>query len=1031
MTPDKTALDVVKMGSGPDLMLLHSLLSDRSAFDRIAPRLAAERTVWLINLPGFGASAPAGPGLEQFADRIAEELPKHGLRAKADLLGNGFGGFVSVALAVRHGTRFGKLMFVDTGAAIPPEGKGAFAVMAEKVETGGMEAVLPIALQRMFPEDFLAGHPQIAEERKASLRAANPQHFAAACRALAAFDHRAEIGSIANPSLVLVGLRDTATPPALSYALAKGIPGAQLVELAHCGHFAPHPGSGSILAGAEALSGVDRLMADGGHRPPGWKPRIEDDALLRGEGRFMDDVREESAAFAHFLRSPHAHARIVSVDTKAALAIPGVLGVVTAAEMKSAGARTITHPVPVPGRGGSKLIAPYRPALAEERVLHVGHPVAMIVAETPELAQDAAELVGIDYEILPAVADIRDAIAPGAPQLWPEAPGNVALDFVAPQGAAYDVQRQSVDRAFTAAAHVVQVVELNQRIVVASMETRGGTASYDPVSGTYLLRAPSQSAKILRDQLVGCLDIPLDRLRVLSGDVGGAFGMKTAAYPEYVALLVGAKLLGRPLHWMSSRAESLLSDNQARDTVTTARLALDADGRFLALDVSAIAAVGAFLSSHGASIASNNFARCFPTMYDIPHIAVDVRCVFTNTVQMGPYRGAGRPEANYAVERLIEEAARVTGIDPLDLRRRNLIPRSKIPYASAVETRFDSGDFERLLDKALDRADYAGFAGRRAQSSATGKLRGLGVSCFLEHAGGVPGDEAGVRFPGNETLAVALGMHPSGQGHASLYRRLAAHLLGIDETRVVVHQGDTKLDINGYAAVASRSTTATGSALVRTIELVIEKGRRLASQLMEASEADIEYADGSFRVAGTDRRLSLFEVADRAKSLEETLDTKGQATVPQTFPNGCHIAEVEIDPETGVVTLASYVAVDDCGNVLDPVLVEGQIHGGIAQGVGQALWEEVVFDRQSAQLLTGSFMDYAMPRADDLPMFETASHPVPCTTNPLGVKGTGEAGTTGALAAVMNAIAHAIPGQAGAALTMPATAEKVWRALRA
>ena len=345
----------------------------------------------------------------------------------------------------------------------------------------------------------------------------------------------------------------------------------------------------------------------------------------------------------------------------------------------------------------------------------------------------------------------------------------------------------------------------------------------------------------------------------MTDDVGGAFGMKTAAYPEYVALLVAARQVGRPVHWMSTRAESFMSDNQARDTVTTAELALDADGRFLALQVSAIAAVGALLSSHGASIASNNFARCFPGMYHIPHIAVDVRCVFTNTVQIGPYRGAGRPEANYALERLVEEASRVTGIDPVALRRRNLIPRAMIPYATAVDTSYDSGDFEGLLDKALAHADYAGFARRRAHSEANGKRRGLGISCFLEHAGGMPGDEAGVRFPGAETLVVALGMHPSGQGHASLYRRLAAQRLGIDETSVVVHQGDTDLDIPGGASVASRSTTATGSALVHTIELVVEKGRRLASQLLEASEADIEYAAGVFRVVGTDRRLSLFE----------------------------------------------------------------------------------------------------------------------------------------------------------------------------
>jgi aerobic carbon-monoxide dehydrogenase large subunit len=770
-------------------------------------------------------------------------------------------------------------------------------------------------------------------------------------------------------------------------------------------------------------------MADGGHRPPGWAPRIEDSALLRGEGCFMDDVHEKNAAAGHFLRSPHAHARIVSIDTAAARALPGVLGVLTVEDLKKEGARTITYPVPVPGRGGTKLIAPDRPALADGRVMHVGHPVALVVADTPAIAQDAAELIEVDYEPLPAIADIQDAIAPGAPQLWPEAPGNIAIDFVAPQ-AGYDVQQQAVERAFSSAAHIVEVVELNQRIVVASMETRGGTASYDPVSETYLLRAPSQGVRMLRDQLAASLDLPPPKMRLLTGDVGGAFGMKTAAYPEYVAMLVAAKQLRRPVHWISSRAESFQSDNQARDTVTTAKVAIDAEGRFLALKVHAIAAVGAFLSSHGASIASNNFARCFPAMYHIPHITVDVQCVFTNTVQMGPYRGAGRPEANYAIERLVEEAAKVTGIDPLVLRRRNLIPREMIPYATAVDTKFDSGDFEGVLDKALMQADYAGFGKRRVQSEARGKRRGLGISCFLEHAGGMPGDEAGVRFPGGDALVVALGMHPSGQGHASLYRRLAAQLLGIDETIVVVRQGDTDLNIMGGASVASRSTTAAGSALVRTVELVVEKGRKLASQLMEASEADIEYAHGVFRVAGTDRHLSLFEVADRAKMLNDTLDTKGQATVPQTFPNGCHIAEVEIDPDTGMVTLASYTAVDDCGNMLDPVLVEGQVHGGIAQGVGQALWEEVIFERESAQILTGSFMDYTMPRADDLPMFTTAAHPVPCTTNPLGVKGTGEAGTTGALAAVMNAIAHAIPGPAGAALTMPATAEKVWRALR-
>jgi carbon-monoxide dehydrogenase large subunit len=410
-------------------------------------------------------------------------------------------------------------------------------------------------------------------------------------------------------------------------------------------------------------------------------------------------------------------------------------------------------------------------------------------------------------------------------------------------------------------------------------------------------------------------------------------------------------------------------------------------------------------------------------MYRVPHIDVRVKCVFTNTVQLGPYRGAGRPEANYALERLIDEAARVTGIDRVELRRRNLIAPSLMPHATAVGTRYDSGDFEAVLDKALAAADVAGFAARRARSERRGRKRGLGISCFLEHAGGAPGDETALIFPGDDRLLVRLAMHGSGQGHASLYRRLAAERLGIDEERVGVRQGDTEFDLAGFGAIASRSTTTAGSAPLRTVELVLEKGRRIAAHLLEAAEADIDYADGAFRVAGTDRRVSLFETARRAAELGESLDTKGRIEVPQTFPNGCHIAEVEIDPETGQVSLIASTAVADCGTVLDPVLVEGQVQGGIAQGVGQALCEDAVYDR-NGQLLAGSFMDYALPRADMLPNFTAIAHPVPCTTNPLGVKGTGEAGTTGALAAVMNAVTHAL----GKPIDMPATPEKIWRA---
>ena len=777
-------------------------------------------------------------------------------------------------------------------------------------------------------------------------------------------------------------------------------------------------------------------MGDHDHRPADWLPRIEDHALLRGEARFTDDVGVAGQAAAAFLRSPHAFARIRSIDCSAATALPGVLAVLTARDMSAAGIGTLSHPVPLVGRGGARLVTPRRPALAEDRVLHVGQPVALVVAESLAAAQEAAEQIAVDYEPLPAVVDVADAARPEAPQLWPEAPGNLAIDWPGPQPQQEENLRE-VNRIFAGAHHIAGVRLVNQRIVVASLETRGATASYDPAADRYELRAPSQGVGMLRDQLVASMALRRDQLRVTTDDVGGAFGMKTAAYAEYPALLVAAKKIGRPVHWMSSRSEAFLSDNQARDNITEAELALDEDGRFLALRVRALANMGAFLSSHGAFIASSNFARCFPGMYDIPRIAVEVRCCFTNTVQIGPYRGAGRPEANYALERLVDAAARRTGIDRIVLRRRNLIAPGAMPYASAVGTRYDSGDFAAVLDKALALADVAGFAERRARSERAGRRRGLGVSCFLEHAGGQPGEDAALAFPGGGSLVLAMAAQASGQGHASLYRRLVAARLGISETQVLVRQGDTRLDLGSTATVASRSTSACGSAILRTIELVLEKGRRIAALLLEAAEADIAYDVGHFLVAGTDRRISLFAVAEQAAALRsggaiaESLDTKGRAEVPQTFPNGCHIAEVEIDPETGLVTLAGYAAVDDCGTMLDPVLVEGQVHGGIAQGIGQALCENAVFDRETGQLLAGSFMDYAMPRADMLPFFASAAHPVPCTTNPLGVKGTGEAGTTGALAAVMNAIADAIPGDAGASLDMPATPEKVWRACRA
>jgi aerobic carbon-monoxide dehydrogenase large subunit len=756
-----------------------------------------------------------------------------------------------------------------------------------------------------------------------------------------------------------------------------------------------------------------------------WRGRVEDQALLRGRGRFVADAPEPGEVAGVFLRSPHAFAAIRRIDASAAKAVPGVLDVLTAAEIAAAGIGHIVHALPQKGRDGAMLKNPLRPALASGHARHVGEPVALVVAETRDQAQDAAELIEVDYDVLRAVTDLRAATAPGAPQVHADAPGNLALDFA--MGDAPDNLR-AVEDATKRAAHVARLSVVNQRIAVASLEPRGATASFDAVSGSYTLRVGSQGVSVVRDHLAGIFNIDRGRVRVVTEDVGGGFGMKAHAYPEYIALMVAAKRVGRSAHWMSTRAESFLSDQHAHDTVTDITLALDKEGRFLALRVDQLAAMGAYLTPVGAFIATSNFARCLSSMYRIPHIYGGVRCVFTNTVPTGPYRGAGRPEANYAIERIIDKAARIAGIDRIELRCRNLIAPAEIPYrVGALGVTYDSGDFPGLFAKALALADVAGFAARRRGSEAAGKRRGLGIACFLEHAGGVPVEGAGMGFPGDGTVTLDLAVGSTGQGHVTVFRRLVAERLGIAEEKVRVRSGDTRLEVDGAGTVASRATMTSGAASLRAIELVLEKGRRVASRVLEASEADIEYAAGAFRIAGTDRAVGLFEVARKASAEGEPVDSKTKAEVPQSFPNGCHICEVEVDVDTGAVTIPAYVAVDDCGVVLDPVLVEGQVQGGIAQGIGQALTEHVVYDDDSGQLLAGSFMDYTMPRADTVPDVRGAFHSTTCRTNALGVKGTGEAGTTGALAAVMNAIADALPGST---IEMPATPEKVWRAAR-
>ncbi|HEY2529454.1 MAG TPA: xanthine dehydrogenase family protein molybdopterin-binding subunit [Xanthobacteraceae bacterium] len=759
--------------------------------------------------------------------------------------------------------------------------------------------------------------------------------------------------------------------------------------------------------------------------------RVEDDVLLRGRGRYLADAPLPNEAYAYFVRSPHAFARIVHLDIASALKAPGVVGVLTGSDTEGVG--SIGRHPPVPGRGGKTLINPHRPALAAARVVHIGEPVAMVVAETITAAQDAAELVAVEYEELAPVTDARDALRDGAPQLWPQASGNVAVDWPGPN-ADPEANAHAVAAIIASAKFVARISVTNQRMMVHSMEPRGATASYDTATDRYTMRSCSQGAGAMRENIMAIMGLPKERVRVVTEDVGGAFGLKTAAYPENIALMVGAKKFGRPIHWMSTRSEAFLSDNQARDIYSEAELALDDKGKFLALRIRNVGNLGAYVGAVGANIPTQNFTRCLPGMYDIKHIDIATTCVFTNTIPTAPYRGAGRPEASYVLERVVDEAARVSGINPIELRRRNLIKSAAMPYKTAVGTTYDSGDFEPILEQALKLADYAGFEHRRREAHKRGKHRGFGLCCLLEHAGGAPQESAMLTFPGNDRLLLSLNVQNTGQGHATVFSHLIAERLGIPAEQIAHRHGDSSLELPGYASVGSRSAMTAGHAVVKAIDSVLAKGKPIAAAMLEAGEADIVYNAGRFEVVGTDRRVSLFAVATRAAELKargqiaEDLDTKSITETPLSFPNGVHTVELEIDPETGQLTIAAYTAVDDCGRALDPQIVEGQLHGSVAAGLGQALMERAVYDRGSGQLVTGSFMDYAMPRAEDMPPLREAQHNVPATTNPLGVKGVGEAGTTAAISAVMNAVADAIPDRAGAHLDMPLTTQRLWEA---
>lgn len=759
--------------------------------------------------------------------------------------------------------------------------------------------------------------------------------------------------------------------------------------------------------------------------------RSEDEPLLSGRGRFTDDLAVPGAAYAAFVRSPIGHGVIRSVDVAAAAQLPGVVATFTGTDLERDGIGAIPPAVLLPGRGGKPMFGASMPVLAAHRVRYVGEPVAIVVAETAAQALDAAEAVVLDLDELAAVANVERAAAAGAQAIWDEAPGNVCLDWE-------DGDASAVDAAFARAAHVARVKLLDTRVAVAAMEPRAAIGAWDAVSGRYTLTAGTQGVALVRKMLAeSVFKVPPQQIRVLTHDVGGGFGMKVQVYPEYAAVLYAARRIRRPVKWRASRLESFLADTPGRDGLLEGELALDADGKFLALRVRTAVGIGAYASTFSAVIATNNTKNCLSSVYVIPAIHIGVKMIFTNAMPLGPYRGAGRPEAIYLIERLIEVAARATGIDRVSLRRRNLIPAAAMPYQAPNSPVYDSGEFEAVLDKALALSDWQGFPERRAATARAGKLRGMGLCCFLEVAGGSPlSDTADLRFEADGKVALRIGAQAIGQGHLTTFPPVIAQRLGIPVSAVRLVQGDSDEVPGGLPTVASRSMMMAGGSTVTACDQSIEKGRQIASYLFEAAAVDIEFADGQFRVSGTDRAIPILELAARARAmpglpddLTGGLDAVATFQSPQmSFPNGCHVCEVEIDPDTGTVAVVGYAAVDDVGRVVHQTIVEGQIHGGVAQGLGQVLGERMVYG-DDGQLVTASFMDYFMPRADDLPSLRVGHHVVPCTTNPLGVKGAGESGVAGSLPAGMNAILDALAEHGVTHLDLPASPQRVWSAL--
>jgi aerobic carbon-monoxide dehydrogenase large subunit len=763
--------------------------------------------------------------------------------------------------------------------------------------------------------------------------------------------------------------------------------------------------------------------------------RHEDLRLITGRGRYTDDITLPKMAHAAVLRSTLAHAQIKRIDASAARRLPGVVLVATGEDLRADGLGDVPCVTPLINRDGTPRHDTPRPVLAINKVRHVGQPVAFVVAESVAAARDAAEAIEIEYEPLPAVIEARDAVAPGAPQLFEHIAGNIVFDWDNDTSDA-----KATDAAFAGAAHIVSLDLINNRVVVNSMEPRNAIGDYDPDSGRSTLYTATQGPHFVRDPLAeAVLKIPRGKLRLITPNVGGGFGMKAFVYPEHALVVWASRKLQRPVKWQEDRSEGFISDNQGRDHSTRAELALNKKGRFLGLRVSILANLGAYLSPFGSFVPTRS-TDLVSGLYAIGAIHINVKGVCTNTVPVCAYRGAGRPEAAYLLERLVDAAARALGKTPDAIRRVNFVPPSAMPYTSATKLLLDSGEFEELMNRAMAAAEWSSFPERRRQSKRKGKLRGIGMATYTERCGGGFPETASIEFK-DDRVELVMGNQEYGTGLVTAYKQLVSDQLGIDADRIDVIMGDTDRTPSGLTG-GSRALAVAGSALYEAGLAIIDKGKQLAAHNLEVSPQDVTFADGVFGVPGTDLRLDIFQLARAARDpakrppglaaeLANGLDVTQERVPPaQTFPNGCHIVEVEIDPDTGAVAVERYTVVDDFGRTINPLLLEGQVHGGIVQGVGQALLEHASYDSDSGQLLSGSFMDYAMPRASDVPSFAFSTHNVPTSANPLGVKGAGEAGAVGAPPAVMNAIVDALAQRTGTRhIDMPATPDRIWAAL--